>query len=243
MNLKKIKFYYYNIKNKINYKLLDTTHITKLNICLLLAAGTSSRFNSNICKQLFEVNDKPVILHTVDKLINIVDYIIIITNSKNYIKIKELIDKSNVIIIVNDINDRNESIKVGIEYINCNFKVNNIIIHDVARPYIPEEYFIDLLKSNETYMYTQYYLKLVNGLVRKKKDEYKVYHRDEFIEICTPLCCNFNLYYFLFNNYVHRKEPFCVEIIDILNILNIKYNFLEGKYNQLKKITYIDDIN
>jgi 2-C-methyl-D-erythritol 4-phosphate cytidylyltransferase len=48
----------------------------------------------------------------------------------------------NILVLINDINSRTESIRTGLIYINNNFSsVNNIIIHDSAIPFLIEEQF------------------------------------------------------------------------------------------------------
>jgi len=245
MNIKEwFKFKIYNFKNNIKYQKIDNN--SKFNIGLLLSAGTSSRFNNELPKQLYMIDNQSIISHSINSIINVIDKLIIITNSSCYNEIQKIIkdlDNSHkIIILINDINSRNESIKTGLIYINNNFtNMNNIIIHDSVRPFIQEENYIRLLKSNETYQYSQYYLKLVNGLVKKNK-QYEIRDRDKYIEICTPICCNYNLYYFIFMNYIGNSKPFSTELLPILNLMNIPYNFIEGYYKNLRKITYIEDV-
>jgi 2-C-methyl-D-erythritol 4-phosphate cytidylyltransferase len=243
MNIKQwISYKIYNFKNNIRYK--PDLKINQINIGLLLSAGTSSRFDQKKPKQLFTINDKPIILHSIQSFINVVDKLVIVTNTKCYdeiIQITKNYDK--IIVIINDINSRIESIKSGLLYLQKTYNnINNIIIHDSARPFINESHLITLLKSNENYQYSQYYLKLVNGLLKKNQDKYDLNDPSKFIEICTPLCCNYNLYYFIFMNYIGNSKPFTTELIPILNLMNISYTFIEGFHNSLRKITYIEDI-
>jgi 2-C-methyl-D-erythritol 4-phosphate cytidylyltransferase len=243
MNIKEwIAFKIYNFKNNIKYK-PSINNNSNFNIGLLLAAGTSSRFSKIKSKQLSIINDDYVISHSIKSIINIVDKLVIITNSKCYNEIFDIIKNNKIIILTNDINCRIESIKTGLLYINKNYNdINNIIIHDVARPYLTEKHFNLILKSNETFQYSQYYLKLVNGLAKKNKTKYDIHNRDEYIEICSPICCKYNLYYFIFMNYIGNNKPFTNEPITILNMMNIDCNYIEGYHQYLRKITYIDDI-
>ncbi len=39
-----------------------------------------------------------------------------------------------------------------------------------------------------------------------------------------PLCVNYNLFYFIFMNYI--KTKYVTELIPILNLLNIEYNLI-----------------
>jgi 2-C-methyl-D-erythritol 4-phosphate cytidylyltransferase len=241
-----ISYKYYNFKNNIRYKKVDNN--SKFNIGILLAAGTSSRFNNNKPKQLFQINNKSIISYSIESMINVVDELIIITNEQCYNEIKELVSVNNkIIILINDVNSRIESIKTGLVYINNkHISINKIIIHDSARPYVTEDHFKKILESN--FQYSQYYLKLVNGLAKKDKTKYKIFlkykifDRDEYIEICTPVCCDYKLYYFIFMNYIGNKNLFTTEPLTILNLLNIPYDFVEAHHKYLRKITYLDDI-
>ncbi len=226
-----------------------------INICLLLAAGTSSRFSqeSQVSKQLYLLNNKPVITYSIDVIKEHVQEIIIVTNSKLYQDIDNIINthykSNNIKIIINNINDRLESIKVGLEYINnsinnLNKNINNIIVHEAARPFIRSEHISKLLESNKTYKYSQYCMKLVNGLCVKIDDNnnYKALDRNIYLELCTPVCCEYNLYYDIFMNYIMKSDGKICEHIDILNDKQIKYNFIDGHYKDLKKITYYNDL-
>jgi len=239
-----ISYKIYNIKYNIKFNIKSNN--ADSNICILLAAGTSTRFDNKQSKQLAIINDKPVILYSINALINVVNKIIIVTNTQCYNEIIEIIKNLNnnkIIVLINDINLRNISIKTGLVYINQNYNnINNIIIQDSARPFVTEDHYKNLLKSNETFQYSQYYLKLLNGLAKKENTRYEIYDRNQFIEICTPVCCNYNLIYFIYMNYICNNNPFTEEPITILNLMNIKYNCIEGFYKHLRKITYINDI-
>jgi 2-C-methyl-D-erythritol 4-phosphate cytidylyltransferase len=237
-----IRYKIYNFTNNITYN--KVINYSNINIGILLAAGTSSRFNADTPKQLYAINNNSIISYSINSLINIIDELIIITNTPCYNEIKELIkDNNKITLLINDINYRIISIKTGLVYINNKYpNINKVIIHDSARPYVTENQFKKILEITDKYEYTQYYLKLINGLVKKENTNYIIRNRDNYIEICTPICCNFNLYYFVFMNYIANKNSFTNEPITILNLMNIKYELIQGQHKYLRKITYLDDI-
>jgi 2-C-methyl-D-erythritol 4-phosphate cytidylyltransferase len=83
-----------------------------MNIGIILAAGNSTRFNDETPKQLYLIDDKPVINHSIDILEKFFDDIIIVANTHCSDKIK-----TNHTVLINDIDNRIESIKVAIDYI------------------------------------------------------------------------------------------------------------------------------
>jgi len=204
-----------------------------MNIGIILAAGISSRFNQNVQKQLFEIDGKPVVNHSIDTM-QFLDDLIIVTNSNCQINAKNKI-------LINDINCRLESIKVALDYLGDKKNIN-IIIHDAARPFVPKNYFEQLIDSNKNFLYSHYCLKLVNGLARKTESGYEIVDRDQFIELCTPQIVDFGLYNFIFRKYMMQPNRVSWEILPIMDHLKIKYNLIEGSIKYLRKITTTEDI-
>jgi len=218
-------------------------HVDCKNVGILLAGGFGNRFSPNIMKQMYNYNSSPLFLHSLRILVNVLDIVIIVSNSACYEDIKRhVIDK--IYITVNDEGDRLESIYNALCFIKNNIKepISNLIIHDCARPFINEEHINTLLNSNT--FYSQYYLKLTNGLLRLNNlNKYEEVDRNEFIEICTPICVNYKLYEFLFYNYIKKERRICCEIIPLLDLLKIKYELIEGEYKYIRKITKITDLD
>lgn len=202
----------------------------EINVGILLSAGYGNRFSNDIVKQLYIIDDLPMILYSLKVLLNVLDYVVIVVNTKCFDDVKKIIHENNT----------------GLYFIKNNMKnIKNVIIHDSARPpFIKEKHIMDLTsKMNGEILYIQYYFNLVNGLLRKNKDgNYEEIDRSEFIEICTPICANFELYEFLFSNNLKKEKRKCYEIIPLLDSLKIKYELIEGEYKYIRKITKLEDI-
>jgi 2-C-methyl-D-erythritol 4-phosphate cytidylyltransferase len=224
------------------------------NIGLLLAAGTSSRFGLDVPKQLYRLNgNNPIIWYSLDLLVHNCDQIVIVTNSQCVGEIKHIVsgcylsknqvdDVKKIHIVCNDINCRLESIEKGLGFISENYQKNtwdNIIIHDSARPYVPKQYICNMLEKTD--LYSQYCLKLNNGLMDLKN--LNVLDRDNYVELCTPILSNFNLYMEIFMNFISKKNRFVHEPIDILKEYKINVGIIYGHQKFLKKITHFDDID
>ena len=205
-----------------------------MNIGIILAAGNSSRFNNETPKQLYLIDGKPITNHSIDILEQFLDEIIIVTNTNCSDKIK-----TNHTTLINDVDDRIESIKVALDYIGDK-KYNNILIHDSARPFITTDMISELLESSKTYQHSQYYLELVNGLVRKNEIGWEVAPREDFIELCSPQITDFELFKNIFTNYIETKID--CEILPIICKLKYDYNLIKGNNKYLRKITTTDDI-
>ena len=211
---------------------------------IILSAGTSSRFKKkiNIDKQLYILNSKPIINHSID-LFSKYSTVIVITNSKCKIE-----SDKNPIILINDINDRLESINTGLKYINAQNAQNaqnaRVIIHDAARPFITDSYVKKLLKINRPFV--QYFTKINNGLYKLYNKD-SIIDREDFIELCSPLCINIDFFNYIWYNFIYiGAPPIAYEFLQIFDLFyghpDFKYKMIEGNSNILRKITTYGDI-
>ncbi len=232
-----------------------------MNIAIILAAGTSQRFLQQTPKQLHLINNKPIINYSIETFLGTehqISLILIVTNSKCYAEMLNIKNqyymyaKVKMVFLINDVNCRIESINTALNFIKTNYKTTgiqnnqiNIIIHDAARPFINSIHVDKLLNQmTKDVVYAQYYLKLVNGLLCL--ENYQTVNRDNYIEICTPLCINYAVLRNLMKNYINKNDSngnrIYHEFIPILKDIGLLYILLEGHYNYLKKITTIEDL-
>jgi len=198
---------------------------------VLLAAGKSSRFSHEIPKQLFSLGGKPLISHSIETL-SILDRLLIVTNSDLQEEIKKLAPHAEI--LINDMDCRIQSIKTAIKHVQ---HAENVILHDAARPFITTQHIRALLQEVEHVQYCQYYLNLVNGLVKKHGDDFCLAKREQFIELCTPQIIKGDLFAKVFKK-INTKR---CELLPLAKSLNINYNLIEGHYRYLRKITTLED--
>lgn len=216
-----------------------------MNIGILLAAGISGRFGGPVSKVLCKLHNKPIIKHSTDILCKYLDNVVVVTNKDCSRDIKKLFLKNKKIkVLVNHLGTRLDSIKVGLDFIASydSDGISNVLIHDAARPFITPQTIEALLVSANSCSYSQYYLKLVNGLVQKTMESYDVVDREKYIELCTPQIIEYHLFNFLFRKYIYPKNRISCEILPLLNKFNISFNLIEGNQRYLRKITTIDDV-
>jgi 2-C-methyl-D-erythritol 4-phosphate cytidylyltransferase len=235
----------------------------KINIAIILSAGNSERFLSSpknelsIPKQLYPLNNKPIINYSIDAFLDTqidISLIIVVINTKYYkemLKIKKQYyhNNTNIVFVINDIDCRIESINNGLKYINRNYDITenniNIIIHDSARPFINTSHITGLLNQmNDKIVYSQYYLKLNNGLM--KLENHQIINHNNYVEICTPLCINYTVLKNLMENYINKTDVngrrIHYEFIPLLKLIGFDYTLLEGHCSYLRKITTFEDL-
>ena len=201
-----------------------------MNIGVILAAGRSSRFDSTIPKQLYPIDDKPIVQHSIDLLSKYLDKVIIVTNS-------ECRDKIKGDVIINDKDSRLESIRIALDHIDT---CDNILIHDSARPFITEVMIENLLSSSVSNYHSQFYLPLINGLAKKTDVGYEIPDRNDFIELCSPQITRFDIFNLIFKTYIETGQE--CEILPVVSRFKLPYDLIQGHYRYLRKITTLEDI-
>ncbi len=129
-----------------------------MNYCIVLSGGIGSRVGADIPKQYIEINEKPIIAYTLDRILNAgcFDRLIIVAAEqwRDYIdsNIKEFYKKNNIqICYARPGATRQESIYQGL--LECmKFNVSgkdNVLIHDAVRPLLSEELLRECVKALE----------------------------------------------------------------------------------------------
>ena len=123
------------------------------NIVILLAGGVGSRFGANIPKQFVKVEDKPIIIHTLEKfeLNHMADEVLIVCVEEWIDYVKDLVKEykmNKVIDVIHGGSSAQYSLMEGIKYINNRYKDSDstIMIHESVRPLIDDEIIEDAFK-------------------------------------------------------------------------------------------------
>lgn len=127
----------------------------------ILAGGKGTRMgNINMPKQFLTLNNKPIIIHTIEKFIlnEKFDKILVVTPKEwiNHTKdiIKKYINEDPRLVVVIGGTDRNESIMSGVRYIDKEFGINPddvIVTHDSVRPFLTHRIIEENIKYAQEY--------------------------------------------------------------------------------------------
>ena len=116
---------------------------------IIAAAGMSNRMGSKINKQFISINNKPILVHTIEKFerCKYVDEIIVVAkeNEIDYCR-KEIVRRyglSKVSTIVKGGKERQDSVYNGI--LALNEKCDIVLSHDGARPFVKLKNIIDAI--------------------------------------------------------------------------------------------------
>ncbi len=119
---------------------------------ILLMAGASTRFASNIKKPFYEINHKPLFLYSLDVLINhpSINHIYIVYALEDFALLEDIISANydtNQISLVEGGLTRLESVQNALKLVDSDV----VIIHDAARPLIQKVDLDNLLSSSLTF--------------------------------------------------------------------------------------------
>lgn len=124
------------------------------NIVIILAGGIGKRFNSTLPKQFVEIEDIPVIIHTLKKveMCECVDKILIVCLESYKPMMQSLLNEykiSKILDIVHGGSSRHESIRNGINYLkNNNYESNTkVMIHNANMPLVTYDNINDCFKN------------------------------------------------------------------------------------------------
>ena len=204
------------------------------NYFIILASGQSKRFNSKIPKQYQIYKNKPLFKHSLEKALKskLFKKIILVVNNKK--SFKEKIPKN--VLIIKGGKERSDSSILALKHIK-QFKPNNVLIHDAARPNFTIKLLKTLIKS----------LKKNNAVIpsinSKDSIKYKVknlifnLNRNNAFLTQTPQAFKFKDLYNL--SLKEKKKVTDEATLFIKN--NLKIKFIKGE-NLNNKITFKEDI-
>ena len=162
-----------------------------MNSCfIILAGGESKRFNSKIPKSYHIYKGKPLLLHSIDKAKNYKKFrkIVLVINRKHKNFIKEL--KIKDIKIIEGGNTRAESAYNGLRSVKS-YNINNVMIHDAARPNFSLKLLNRLDKGLETNDCVIPAIQTTDTIKQKTSKIIKNLKRKDFYLIQTPQAFNY----------------------------------------------------
>ena len=198
---------------------------------ILLAAGKSKRFKSNIPKQFICYKNKPLFMHSIDKALksNLFKQIILVSSSA----VKSL--KNKKITIIRGGEERYQSSQKALDYINKK-KIKNVFIHDAARPNFSINLLKKLKKNLKKNKAVIPYINTDHSTKYKNKNKIINLKREKVLLTQTPQCFDFKTLYKL--SKTNKKIITDEATLFLENNKNIK--FIKGEKDNTKITTRSD---
>ena len=201
---------------------------------IILAAGSSKRFDAKKQKQYFFYKNKELFEHSLEKAINselFKKIILIVDNPK---RIKKKYPKK--VLIIKGGKERSDSSLIGLKKIK-RFQPSNILIHDAARPDFSIKLLKNLIKNLKKNIAVIPIIHPKDSIKYKIRNELYNLNRNKAFLTQTPQAFRYKNLYKLAtsqNKIISDEATLFIEN-------NMKIKFIKGE-NKNNKITYLEDI-
>jgi len=201
-----------------------------MNLALILSGGVGRRFNDTVPKQYQEISGKQVISYVIDavKRAKKIDRLVVAAH-ENYQPLIRDVYRAEWAACGNE---RNESLKNGLEYIKSNYDCRKVIVLDAVRPLIRPELLDRYMDILDEYQAVTTARKITDSL--GCYDVWKV-NRERYYLLSSPEAFDFDLLYRHFD----AKSPLTEVIQQFPESTRVFYNF--EQFDNLK-ITYRRDL-
>ncbi len=214
-------------------------------VSIILAAGSSKRFKSNdniIQKQFYLINKKTILEICIENFIklNLDTKLYIVVSKNHYNKVTKICNKYKLPFPIIGGRTRQESVFKALKKIKSD-KPKNVIIHDVARPYLNKDIIINLISNMQKDISCVVpTLRLSDAIIKcKLKTRIKYLNKNNYLLIQTPQICNYEKILKAHKN-VFKKQNYDDDS-SLLKENGFKVKYIEGDPKSLK-ITYKEDL-
>jgi len=154
------------------------------------SAGKGKRFGESLPKQFHQIRGKEILAYTLDIFQNcsLVDEIVVPTRQEYFelvFKIAEKYKITKLKSVIEGGQERQDSVYNAVISLEAE-KNDLVIVHDAARPLLPEELLIKAIKSAEKFDNILVAFKGRDTLVRKKKNVLNYIDRENIYYVQTP---------------------------------------------------------
>ncbi len=178
---------------------------------IIVAGGVGKRMGKNIAKQFLLINQKPIIIHTIQRFLEVCNPkdIVITVKEEQLSKLNSLLQEYDIqgIKIAYGGEHRTDSVRNGLQAIQ-NTEPNYsglVLIHDAVRPFVSKEFlekFIFKLKESQNLITT---CPVKNSLRKITEKGTHVVDRADYLEVQTPQGFLFSDIY---EAYIHTSQNF-----------------------------------
>jgi 2-C-methyl-D-erythritol 4-phosphate cytidylyltransferase len=202
-----------------------------MNIALILSAGVGKRFDDDLPKQYQLLNQKQVIAYVIDtaKNTHLIDKLIVVSHESYCDSLASQYDVE----VIKGGDNRNKSIKNGLDHIYNNYDCKKIVILDAVRPFIRSELLTTYMQLLDIYDVIATAKKITDSL---SSYDFHIVDRDRYFLLSSPEAFRFDLLYY----YLDGASPL-MEITQQLPEGTNMYLYFE--YVNDLKITYKHDLH
>lgn len=220
-----------------------------MNTALILAGGTDSRFKMDILKQFVNVNNRPVIVYTLEVFQNHPEIDeIVVTCLEGWQEMVRVYGKQFNITklksIISGGKDAQESTYKGLQEIKNKMDQGDIVvIHDAIRPLVTEEIISKSMRMCRKKGMGVAATHIMDTIMHSGngKEGYQSINRYEIMKVQTPQAFNYNLIMELHERAIREKCVGAWDNSSMITKLGEKVYFCEGSDLNMK-INTVEDV-
>lgn len=218
------------------------------NIVVITAAGIGSRTQQYIPKQFLSINDKPLIIYTMEKFEKHpdIDYIVVtcLKGWDNFIECyaKQFnITKLKAIVLGGETGF--ESIQNGLNSLSSFANPEDIVlIHDGNRPGVSHETISECINVSKQKRSAITFIPVNEVVFNINKENPELLNRDDIIRTQTPHAANYAYMTEIYNRAKKQNITNSVAFCSLLSELGEELHFVKGSEKNFK-ITFKEDID
>ena len=210
---------------------------------VILAAGESIRFDAQVNKLFYKVNDKELIRYPVETFSNNenIDEVVIVSSELNKSKLENLFKGKHQLTFIEGGESRQESEHCAIQYLQNKATDDCIIaIHDAARCFLSSDLLTNLVNTAKEYGSAAPYLESTKFYDISNN---KIILTKKIVNIQTPQIYKYKE---LLEAYSYLSEKGITNMVDTTESMykfnKCKTQVIKGEKSNLK-ITYMSDLN
>lgn len=218
----------------------------------ILAGGKGTRMgNVNMPKQFLPLNNKPILIHTVEKFILHQEFekILVICPKEWINHTKNIMDKyigtNEKIVIVEGGADRNESIMSGIRYIEETYGLSDddyIVTHDSVRPFITYRIIQENIEEVKKYKAVDTVIQAIDTIIESQDGETisHIPYRNHMYQGQTPQSFHIHSLVHYYQQLSEEQKNELSDACKIFTLFGEKVKIVDGELFNIKITTPYD---
>ncbi|MGB2457793.1 MAG: 2-C-methyl-D-erythritol 4-phosphate cytidylyltransferase [Flavobacteriales bacterium] len=207
---------------------------------IIVAGGSGSRMGSTIPKQFLDLNSKPILMHTIEKMHQSLDHseIILALPKSEFDTWKKLCQEHQFKVnhqVVEGGNTRFESVSNALKKVN---EQSVIAIHDGVRPLVKNSVVNECMQTAQEKGTAIPVIAIEESLRQKTDSGSVVVNRDEYLIVQTPQCFSSEV---LLKAYQQDYSPTFTDDASVVEAMGIEIQLIQGNKENIK-ITTPEDL-
>ena len=206
---------------------------------IIVAGGSGSRMDSTIPKQFLDLNSKPILMHTIEKMHQSLEHseIILALPKSGFDTWKKLCQDHQFKVnhqVVEGGNTRFESVSNALRKVN---EQSVIAVHDGVRPLVKNSVVNECMQTAQEKGAAIPVIAIDESLRQKTDSGSVVVNRDEYLIVQTPQCFSSEV---LLKAYQQDYSPSFCDDASVVEAMGIEIQLIQGNKENIKITTQED---